>query len=308
VGIKNRYDCFLLYGEGEVEDVSVAEENVSAKKNKTSIGIGGVANTKSQQVQPQQGANKTAVKVKGQPVQSTKKSGPGLGSTPVNNPTVTVVVKDKTDTNTKPFADKYGKGKPKSEYNQSDQRQQRQQRNRFEAPKAKVEEVVQEKEKVFSDDEKEENEPGIKDDGIEPVDGGGEETVDESKLMTLAEWKALQQPREKPVYNLRQPGEGEDNSQWTKMILKKDKEEEEINTSEDVEYVDAEYPQRAARLKKLEINCLFVGLPRERGRGDGERDVRNKGRKSLNRRRFEDNLDNRSAPKVDDINDFPSLG
>lgn len=52
--------------------------------------------------------------------------------------------------------------------------------------------------------------------------------------MTLAEYKKLEEEkRQKPVFNLRKPGEGEDNSQWKKtFLLPKTKEEEE----EQVEY------------------------------------------------------------------------
>lgn len=54
--------------------------------------------------------------------------------------------------------------------------------------------------------------------------------------MTLDEWKALKAPRQKPKYNLRKAGEGEDPSQWKKMYaLQKKKEGEEDD--EDEEYV-----------------------------------------------------------------------
>lgn len=59
---------------------------------------------------------------------------------------------------------------------------------------------------------------------------------EELKELTLDEWKALKAPRQKPTYNIRKAGEGEDPTQWKKMYAlqkKKDGEEEE----EDDEFV-----------------------------------------------------------------------
>lgn len=67
----------------------------------------------------------------------------------------------------------------------------------------------------------------------EPSPTAGEE---ELKELTLDEWKALKTPRQKPMYNIRKAGEGEDPSQWKKMYAlqkKKDGEEED----DDEEYV-----------------------------------------------------------------------
>lgn len=51
---------------------------------------------------------------------------------------------------------------------------------------------------------------------------------EERKELTLDEWKALRGNRQKPQYNLRKAGEGEDPSQWKKMYaLQKKKEGEE---------------------------------------------------------------------------------
>jgi plasminogen activator inhibitor 1 RNA-binding protein len=55
-------------------------------------------------------------------------------------------------------------------------------------------------------------------------------TEEEPLEYTLEEWKALQGERKKPEFNIRKPGEGEDNSQWKKTFVldkKKDDEEEE---------------------------------------------------------------------------------
>lgn len=54
--------------------------------------------------------------------------------------------------------------------------------------------------------------------------------------MTLDEWKAQKAAlRQKPSYNLRKAGEGEDLSQWKKMYaLDKKKEGEEAETDEEL--------------------------------------------------------------------------
>lgn len=44
----------------------------------------------------------------------------------------------------------------------------------------------------------------------------------------------LQEPRAKPVFNLRKAGEGEDQSQWKKMTLKKKEDEPEEEEEEGV--------------------------------------------------------------------------
>lgn len=55
----------------------------------------------------------------------------------------------------------------------------------------------------------------------------GKETTDEqanqvaeeeAKEMTLDEWKAQRAERAKPQYNIRKAGEGEDSTQWKKMV------------------------------------------------------------------------------------------
>ena len=64
------------------------------------------------------------------------------------------------------------------------------------------------------------------------------EVVEGPKEMTLEEYKQqLEEKRVQPKFNLRKPGEGEDNSQWKKtFVLKKKVEDEE----EDVEYEEIE--------------------------------------------------------------------
>jgi len=192
------------------------------------------------------------------------------------------------------------------------------------------------------------------------------------KFMTLDEWKAMQQPKAKPVYNLRKAGEGEDQTQWKKMILKKKEEQEEEGEEEEYEE-DYDCPQRAGRQKQiLDIDFHFADSrrggtggrggrggrgagrggdrgprpprpagdrerrerdpereprePRERGErapaapgtgnngngsGAGRGDQTNAGGFRNRNTRFGNRYEtprSQTAPKVDDVNDFPSLG
>lgn len=83
-------------------------------------------------------------------------------------------------------------------------------------------------------------------------------TEEEPKQITLDEWRAQRAARQKPQYNLRKAGEGEDPNQWKKMYeLNKKKEEEEESDEEDFDAA-AEYPQRVGRQKHvLDINIHF---------------------------------------------------
>ncbi|XP_064551460.1 intracellular hyaluronan-binding protein 4.S [Drosophila montana] len=72
---------------------------------------------------------------------------------------------------------------------------------------------------------------------------------DESKQMTLDEWKALKDQRAKPNYNLRKAGEGVDNSEWKKMtVLSKKK---GLHIEDELEYDPSMYPQRVGRLQRI---------------------------------------------------------
>lgn len=64
----------------------------------------------------------------------------------------------------------------------------------------------------------------------------GANLEEERKELTLDEWKALKAPRQKPTYNLRKAGEGEDLSQWKKMYALQKKKDGEEEDDED-EYV-----------------------------------------------------------------------
>ncbi|XP_022219424.1 plasminogen activator inhibitor 1 RNA-binding protein [Drosophila obscura] len=137
---------------------------------------------------------------------------------------------------------------------------------------------------------------------------------DESKQMTLDEWKALRDKRVKPNFNLRKAGEGADNSEWKKMtILSKKK---EINSEDNFEYDPSMYPQRVGRLQHVvDIQYNFndarkVGFRKEfRGPQRGaSRPI-----SSSSNERFGTNKvgeKRRSGPKplkVDDEIQFPNL-
>ncbi|KAI4499038.1 hypothetical protein M0802_005904 [Mischocyttarus mexicanus] len=159
--------------------------------------------------------------------------------------------------------------------------------------------------------------------------------VPKSHELTLDEWKRRQNRRAKPKYNLRKAGEGEDLSRWKKMYAlerKKEGSEEEEEGEEEFDAA-AEFPQRAGRQKRvLGIEIQFSDARRGTGgRGRGGRGGR--GGERVNGRGFGGNRDaprdggdsrgtaiqqpqneqrsprgRQNAPKVDDENDFPSLG
>lgn len=125
---------------------------------------------------------------------------------------------------------------------------------------------------------------------------------EEPKELTLDEWKAQRAGRQKPQFNIRKAGEGEDPSQWKKMYelnRKKDGNDEVIvvtdflyvccvncenckkKDTDDEEYDASEYPQRVGRQKHLlDIDIHFndtrrSGGGRSRGPRSGLRGNRN---------------------------------
>ncbi|XP_023703470.1 plasminogen activator inhibitor 1 RNA-binding protein isoform X2 [Cryptotermes secundus] len=106
------------------------------------------------------------------------------------------------------------------------------------------------------------------------ADTAEQETVppveEEPRELTLDEYKALKGNRQKPTYNLRKAGEGEDLTQWKKMYALKKKEGEEEEEEEE-EYDVSDYPQRVGRQKHLlDIDIHFADSRRgTRGRGRG---------------------------------------
>ncbi|XP_071548105.1 uncharacterized protein [Panulirus ornatus] len=163
-----------------------------------------------------------------------------------------------------------------------------------------------------------------------------EVTKDEeiAREMTLDEWKALQGARNKPSFNIRQAGEGENQAQWKKTyVLKKkveaDSEEEEEEEEDEVEV------HHGRRKVVLDIDFQFADSPgRGRGRGRGRGGPgrgrggdrmdrggrggggggssggmdRGRGRGSGPGTRGGRGASRQEAPKMDDEHDFPSLG
>lgn len=109
----------------------------------------------------------------------------------------------------------------------------------------------------------------------------------------MDEWKALRSNRQKPQYNLRKAGEGEDLSRWKKMYALEKKNEEEDDEEEEYDAA-AEYPQRVGRQKRvLGIEIQFS----DSRRGSGGRGRGNRGRGDrVNGRGF----GNRGAPRDGD--------
>lgn len=94
---------------------------------------------------------------------------------------------------------------------------------------------------------------------------------EETKEITLDEWKAQRAIRAKPQFNIRKAGEGEDTSQWKKMIaLQNRKKKDDDNSDDELEYDPSMYPQRVGRQKHvLDIEFHF---------NDGRRGGLNRGR------------------------------
>ncbi|GAB6028762.1 hypothetical protein CHUAL_014143 [Chamberlinius hualienensis] len=172
-------------------------------------------------------------------------------------------------------------------------------------------------------------------------EAGEKPLIDEAaKQMTLDEWKKEQEKnRAVPQFNIRKPGEGEDNSQWKKTyVLKKkdvDSDSEELDEDDDEEY------GRRGRAKHVVHDIEINYVDSRRGRGGRGRGTRGGPRGGGGRGSFSRGTDGpsagpiatspgavsasgggvrenargrgsrsnktQSAPKVDDENDFPSL-
>ncbi|XP_075218702.1 uncharacterized protein LOC142323226 isoform X2 [Lycorma delicatula] len=150
---------------------------------------------------------------------------------------------------------------------------------------------------------------------------------EEQKEMTLDEYRALKGTRQKPQYNIRKAGEGEDPSQWKKMYALQKKKEGDEEEEEEEEYDSSDYPQRVGRQKRvLGIEINFADNVRAGGRGRGGRGIGRGGPRggSVRTGNMSSGMTDRgqgsgmrdrdprgsrqSAPKVDDEHDFPSLG
>lgn len=95
---------------------------------------------------------------------------------------------------------------------------------------------------------------------------------DDAKEMTLDEYKREQeQKRSRASFNIRKPGEGEENSQWKKMFVLKKKINEEGEEEEEEETDEEdEYTRRGRQRQLVEIEINFADQRRGRGgRGRG---------------------------------------
>ncbi|XP_061393329.1 SERPINE1 mRNA-binding protein 1-like, partial [Musca vetustissima] len=169
---------------------------------------------------------------------------------------------------------------------------------------------------------------------------------EEVKELTLDEWKAQQQQRAKPQFNIRKAGEGEDTTKWKKMVVlnsakvagKKGGNESE----EELEYDPAMYPQRVGRQQRvLDIQFNFNdgrrlggfggrgrggrGGPRNNNAGGGDSAAPAGGRPRFEggnraaggnaggrggaggKRQFGGGDKQNAAPKVNDERQFPTL-
>ncbi|KAK3586341.1 hypothetical protein CHS0354_038321 [Potamilus streckersoni] len=133
------------------------------------------------------------------------------------------------------------------------------------------------------------------------------------KQMTLDEWKKMQEKnRMKSRFNIRRPGEGEDNPQWKKgheyrkSELEED-DEEENEEDEAEEEVDEEEEEEEDRNKQIinNIKFTFSDSPR-RGRG-GRRPRGPRGGMGGRGSGRGDRKAKEVAPRFDDEKDFPRL-
>lgn len=145
-----------------------------------------------------------------------------------------------------------------------------------------------------------------------------EESIVEPKVLTLDEWKAQQELKRtaKPQYNIRKAGEGEDLSQWEKMVaLKKASKKTD---EEEFEYDPSLYPQRVGRLQRIvDIQFNFNdgrrggGAPgggRFRNKKTAERGGSAAGGENVKFTRAKREVKREQhAPKVDDVRQFPTL-
>ncbi|KAL9898310.1 LOW QUALITY PROTEIN: intracellular hyaluronan-binding protein 4.L-like, partial [Glossina fuscipes fuscipes] len=116
----------------------------------------------------------------------------------------------------------------------------------------------------------------------QPQSNEHEHVEEEVKELTLDEWKAQQQQRAKPQFNIHKAGEGEDTSPWKKMIVLNNNKKKENESEEELEfeYDPAMYPQRVGRQQRIldiqfnfndgrRIGSGFGGRGRGGGRGGG---------------------------------------
>lgn len=80
---------------------------------------------------------------------------------------------------------------------------------------------------------------------------------DDTKYITVEEWRAMRVERAKPIYNIRKAGEGEANKpDWKKMIVLPKKKPLKSDSDSGLEYDASMYPQRVGRQQRV-MNIEF---------------------------------------------------
>lgn len=128
--------------------------------------------------------------------------------------------------------------------------------------------------------------------------------VPPSQQLTLDEYRevsaAHSRPRKMPNYNLRQPNEGEDVSQWENLVLLVKKKHGEVKKVEEVNEYETLESQRVGRQKRLPVSVTF---------GDNARGLR---RERMVARSMlsvsPESIRYQPPPHVDNEKEFPSLG
>ncbi|KAL9894889.1 LOW QUALITY PROTEIN: SERPINE1 mRNA-binding protein 1-like [Glossina fuscipes fuscipes] len=163
----------------------------------------------------------------------------------------------------------------------------------------------------------------------QPQSNEHEHVEEEVKELTLDEWKAQQQQRAKPQFNIHKAGEGEDTSPWKKMIVLNNNKKKENESEEELEfeYDPAMYPQRVGRQQRIldiqfnfndgrRIGSGFGGRGRGGGRGGGGGGISGTDANNLaaggggrgGKRQFtSDKHQQNLALKVNDERQFPTL-
>lgn len=126
-----------------------------------------------------------------------------------------------------------------------------------------------------------------------------EEEEDESKYITVEEWRAMIDERAKPVYNIRKPGEGEPKKpKWEKMIAlpKKKKQPQSKSDEDEYEYDASMYPQRVGRQQRI-VDIDFKFKDDRRNRWSGRSFNNNSGSKHIT-----------ESINMNSESEFPALG
>ncbi|XP_017869956.1 PREDICTED: plasminogen activator inhibitor 1 RNA-binding protein [Drosophila arizonae] len=125
---------------------------------------------------------------------------------------------------------------------------------------------------------------------------------DNTKYITVEEWRAMCVERAKPTYNIRKPGEGEvAKPDWKKMIVLPKKKPMKSDSDMGLEYDASMYPQRVGRLQRvMNIEFKFKDDRRRSGYLSGWG-----GGRSLNKSAAKSGSD---PINMNDEAEFPTLG